>query len=303
MTRLPFLLLLFTIQSVIGCFPIAGAADAVPVVMASGLLRQCLGITPGAPRMVRGAATQAFCRQLPANDLYDQAGARFQAGDHAGAAQLVTRSAEAGNPIAQLRLALLYDQGDGVKQSARTALQWYLRAAAQGEPESQHQVALFYELGQGVPEDWGLSARLLQASAGQGWVKGQFAYGRAFQFGIGVAQNRQQAIAWFQRAAAQGDARGDYWAKWLRDSTNNIGFRDDVERGAVMAGKLRFGASLMGADPAGIPFHNSAQRALWILGLANAVDRDEAEVFRDIRKREYDDCRSAGRDNCAPARL
>ncbi len=274
------------------------AAGPVPVTMASGTLRKCLGIEPGSDRMMHGPATRQYCQQLPASDVYDQAGARFQAGDHAGAAKIVTRAAEAGNAVAQLRLALLYDQGDGVPQSARAAFEWYSRAAAQGEPESQNQMGLFYELGEGVPENWDLAARLFQASAHQGWMKGQFSLGRAYQFGIGVPQNRQLAIAWFAKAGAQGNAKGDYWAKWLRDGTNNIGFRDNNEHNMLIGGKLRFSVKLMGGDPTGIAFHNSAQRVLWLAGLRNAVDRDEAEVFRAMRKSAYESCTQAGRDNC-----
>ena len=84
-----------------------------------------------------------------------------------------------------------------------------------------------------------------------------------------------------------------YFAKWLRDPTNNIGFRDNVEHDIVIAGKLRFGSNLMGGDPYGVTFHNSARRALWLLGQRNRVDTEEAEVFRQIRKREYDDCSRA----------
>jgi hypothetical protein len=277
------------------------AAGPVPVVMASGLLKKCLGIEPGADRMARGPATRQYCQQLPANDIYNQAGARFQAGDHAGAAKIVTRAAEAGNAVAQLRLALLYDQGDGVPRSAKTAFEWYGRAAAQGEPESQNQVGLFYELGEGVPENWDLAARLYQASARQGWMKGQFSLARAYQFGIAVPQNRQTAVAWFAKAGAQGNAKGDYWAKWLRDGTNNIGFRNDAEHNIVIGSKLRFTVRLMGGDPYGIAFHNSAQRVLWLAGQSNAADRDEAEVFRMMRQSAYEDCKRAGRDNCGAA--
>ena len=137
----------------------------------------------------------------------------------------------------------------------------------------------------------------------QGWIKGQFSFGRAYQFGIGVPQDRRQAIAWFQKAAAQGHGQADYFAKWLRDSTNNIGFRDNVEHDIVIAGKLRFGSNLMGGDPYGIIFHNSARRVLWLLGQRNRVDTEEAEVFRQIRKREYDDCSRAGKDNCGFGRF
>lgn len=276
-----------------GCQSATGA-----IVLASGLLQRCLGITPGAPKMMRGAATQPFCKQLPGADLYDQAGTRFQAGDHTGAAHLLSRSAEAGNAIAQLRLALLYDQGDGVPRSSKTAFFWYSRAAAQGEPESLNQLGAFHELGEGVRENWDLAVRYYQASASQGWHKGQFSFGRAYQFGIGVPQDRQQAIAWFRKAAAQGNGQADYFARWLRDLTNNIGFRDDFEHDLVIGNKLRFGGELIGGDPSGVVFHNSAQRVLWLRGQRNRVDRDEAEVWRQIRTREYDDCKRAGRDNC-----
>ncbi len=106
------------------------------------------------------------------------------------------------------------------------------------------------------------------------------------------------AIAWYRKAAAQGNAKADYWAKWLRDPTNNIGFRDDTEHDIVIGGKLRFGGSLIGGDPVGITFHNSVQRAHWIMGLRTRVDKEETETFRQIRKREYDDCKREGRDNC-----
>jgi len=81
-------------------------AGADPV-MASGLLQQCLGITRGADKMMRGPATREFCAQLPGASLFDQAGERFQAGDHAGAAEIVRKAADAGNAVAQLRLALM----------------------------------------------------------------------------------------------------------------------------------------------------------------------------------------------------
>ena len=273
--------------------------------MASGLLQKCLGITPGAARMMKGPATQQFCQQLPGADLFNQAGQLFQAGDHAGAAQVVTKAANAGNAVAQLRLALMYDQGDGVRKSAGTAYNWYAQAAAQGEPESLNQVGIFYEIGRGVDEDWDLAANLWKASAEQGWIKGQFSYGRAYQFGIGVPQDRQQAIAWYQKAAAQGDPDGKQWAGWLLNMTNNIGFRDDIEQSIVMdeVGRMRFSGVLIGGDPYGVTFHNSAQRTLWLEGQRDRANQDEADVFRKIHQAEHTACVAAGGDNCTALRF
>jgi TPR repeat protein len=267
--------------------------------MATGLLQKCLGITPGAAKMMKGPATQQYCKQLPGADIYDQAGERFQAGDHAGAAQIVKKAADAGNAVAQLRLALMYDQGDGVSKSSKTAFGWYNKAAAQGEPESLNQVGLFYEGGEFVDENWDLAAKLYQASAQQGWVRGQFSFGRAYQFGIGVPQDRQQAIAWYRKAAAQKDPDGDHWATWLSQMTNNIGFRDDVERGIVMNTlRPRFSGILSGGDPYGVTFHNSAQRALWLVGQRDRVQKDEDDTFRKIRQADHEVCLRMGKEGC-----
>jgi uncharacterized protein len=268
------------------------------VIMAGPALAACSGISGNAQPMHAQPLTSAACMKLPGAALYNQAGGAFQSGDHKRAAALALQAAQAGNPLAQLRLAMLYEAGDGVARSTKAAFTWYSQAAAQGEPAAQMELGGYYEEGDTVAENWDLAVRLYQASAMQGWVKGQFALGRAYEFGIGVPQNRANAMLWFQRAGAQGDAKGSYFAKWLRDPTNNVGFRNDMEHDLVIGAKLRFAIALMGGDPAGITFHNSAQRILWLEGLRNQVNAQEAAVFADIRKREYDDCRRAGRDNC-----
>src|SRR3984957_4381064 len=272
-------------------------APATNVVMASGILQKCLGITPGADtmKMMHGSEAQQNCDQLPGADFYNQAGRSFQSGDHATAAKILTKAAEAGNAVAQLRLALMYDQGDGVSRSATAAMPWYQRAAAQGEPESQVQLGIAYEAGHyGFPENWDLAAKLYQASAMQGWRKGQFEFGRAFQFGMGVPQDRQQAIVWYRKTAANGDPDGQHWAQWLSDPTNNIGFRDDEERSIVMdvAGRMQFAVGA--GDPTGVTFHNSAQRALWLGGERQRVNSEEDEVFRKMRAADRAACLREG---------
>jgi TPR repeat protein len=147
-----------------------------------------------------------------------------------------------------------------------------------------------------VPENWDLAAQMYRASATQGWTKGQFALARAYEFGIGVPQDRREAIIWFRRSAAQGNAQGDYFARWLSDPTNNIGFRNDAEHNLVVAGKLRF--ALRPADPAGITFHTSAQRISWLRGLGAQVNTSEAVAMWQLRKDEYDSCMRDSRENC-----
>ena len=138
-------------------------------------LQRCLGIVPGQePTGVikPSPATMQYCHQIPGWDLYDQAGQKFQAGDHAGAAQILTKASDAGNPVAELRLAMMYGTGDGVPHDLRRAFAYYKAAAESGEPAAQAELAGYYEYGDGVVQDnWDESAKWLRASAQQGWVK------------------------------------------------------------------------------------------------------------------------------------
>jgi TPR repeat protein len=148
--------------------------------MASGALQKCLGIVPNSGKMTpANPASDPNCLQLPAENIYNQAGVKFMAGDHAGAAQLLAVAAKAGNALAQLRLALMYARADGVPHDEKSAFMLYSQAAAQGEPASQTELGLDYEGADGVPENWDLAAKLYQTSAAQGWVKGQDALARA----------------------------------------------------------------------------------------------------------------------------
>jgi TPR repeat protein len=286
---------IFFLALTLSAFP--HTTPAQNVVMATGALQKCLGIVPNSGKMARSnPSTDPNCLQLPGAAIYNQAGVKFQAGDHAGAAQILMAAAKAGNPLAQLRLAIMYEGADGVPHDKKSALMWYNAAAAQGEPASQMELGGYYEAADLVPENWDLAAKLYQASAVQGWMKGQFAFGRAYQFGIGVPQNRQQAIAWFQKAAANGNGAGGYWAQWLISPTNNIGFRNDAEHNAVIGTKLRF--ALLGGDPSGVLFHNSGQRNAWLAGQTRQLNVSEAQAFWNMNKSQYDSCTRSGAGGC-----
>jgi uncharacterized protein len=281
----------------------ATAATGSAIVLASGALQRCIGIPPGVSPVPRlNPQDQAACHRLPGADLFDQAGERFKVGDHAGAAHIVARAADAGNALAQLRLAMMYEQADGVARDLRAAIAWYARAAAQGEPASQAELGLFYEPDTNgttvLPENWDLAVQLWRASAQQGWMRGQFYLGRAYEFGMAVPQNRGEAIAWFEKAGAQGHAQAAYFARWLRDPTNNIGFRNTAEQNLVLGGKLRF--ALGAGDPTGIAFRGSADRYAWLQKLRREVDLSEAQTMWRMRKNNYDTCIRNHGETCIP---
>jgi TPR repeat protein len=244
----------------------------------------------------RGGPPKA--RQEPAMDEFEQGRKLYLAGDKAGAIRYFLPAAQAGNSLAEIQVGYQYENGEGVSQDYRQAAQWYARAANLGAPTADCNLGFLYEAGAGVAEDWVQASRLYQAGADLNNKRCQFLLGRAYEFGIGVAQNRASAIEWFTRAGAgaQGDPQAAYFARWLRDPTNNIGFRNQAEHDLVIGGRLRFG---MGSDdPAGLQFHNSAERTAFLMRQRRDLDVREAQTMWGINKREYDDCQRNHGESC-----
>jgi uncharacterized protein len=121
--------------------------------------------------------------------------------------------------MAALRLAIMYDHGDGVATDKKAAFHFYMLAAQDGEPASQNEVGSFYEIGGGgVPEDWITAARWYQLSANAGWHLGELTMGRAYEYGIGVPLDLQTALDWYSRAAEQGDGQAKFFADYIRNN-------------------------------------------------------------------------------------
>jgi TPR repeat protein len=228
-----------------------------------------------------GAVTTTTAAPLKATNAevqksLDEGTRAYQAGDMTRAFQHFSKAAENGHSGAQLQMGWFYENGAGVSQSYRQAAEWYRKAADQGNVTAMKNLGQLYENGQGVPEDWVLAAQWYRRGAEKNGVEAESAMGRAYQFGIGVPQDRQVSQYWNERAFAHGDAEAERWVRWLRDPTNNIGFRNPEEQSLVMGNRLRTSGLLLGADPVGWLFHNSEERLAWLRGLRNAVDADEA---------------------------
>jgi TPR repeat protein len=236
-------------------------------------------------------------RKEPAQDLYDEGTRLYNAGNQAAAAKPFLAAAQAGNSRAQLEVGWYYENGIGVPKSLPEAAKWYRKAALQGNSGAMKNLGTFYENGAGVPEDWVEAAGWYQKSADLGDPQGEDALGGAYQFGIGVHQSRRLAIECYQRAA-QRNPHAAYYARWLKEPTNFIAFRNAAEHSLVIANKLRYSGELLGGDPAGILFHNSAERMAWLRGQRERVDLDEASTQWRISKQQYDQCRDAGGSTC-----
>lgn len=123
--------------------------------------------------------------------------------DYGSAFRQFAEHAQAGDPIAQNNLGVLYLQGRGVPKDLGAARVWFERAAAQKLPGAMHNLGILYLRGYGVSKDPALGARWLTQAAESGDREAQFFIGLLYYKGEGVAPDLAQARAWFTRAADQ----------------------------------------------------------------------------------------------------
>jgi TPR repeat protein len=245
---------------------------------------------------VLGATACAAQSTQGSEQTFQHGIAQFQAGDKTGAFASFLSAARAGHVKAAVQVGWCYEFGEGVKQSESQAAQWYRTGADGGNSRGQNNLGALYESGRGVSEDWVEAAKWYAKSAAQGDADGEAALGRAYQFGIGVPQSRADAIAWDKKAAAQGEEDSAYFAHWLADPTNNIGFRNPGERNAVMG--YRMVDVIIQNEPAGIAFRNSSERMRYLSQSGERLDRDERFAHWWVAEGEFTRCRAAHQSSC-----
>jgi hypothetical protein len=133
-------------------------------------------IHPGKPFMKRNdpalCATILLClAQGPAaadgHPALSDADIAYSAERYAEAAALYRRDAELGVVAAQVNLAILYAEGQGVPQDYAQAALWFRRAAEQGNREAQYNLARLYKEGKGLPKDEAEADKWLRKSEGR----------------------------------------------------------------------------------------------------------------------------------------
>jgi TPR repeat protein len=127
--------------------------------------------------------------------------------DPAQAAAWYRRAADKGHAGAQLNLAMMYLEGQGVPRDVRQAIAWYERAADRGDAVAKFSLGSIYETGADhVARDATEAANWYRKAAEQGLVNAQYRLGLMYRDGRGVARDRALAIAWLRKAADQGEA-------------------------------------------------------------------------------------------------
>lgn len=98
---------------------------------------------------------------------FEQAESLSSRGQHAQAAEIFKRLADAGNVTARTRLAWMYEAGRGVERSLPEAARQFMAAAVAGDAEAQYAIAVMYRTGKGQALDREQSLIWLKRAAGQ----------------------------------------------------------------------------------------------------------------------------------------
>lgn len=92
----------------------------------------------------------------------------FKQGDFETALKELRPLAEQGHAKAQLKLGIMYSQGQGVPQDYVQGAKWVRLAAEQGDVDAQYTLSRMYFEGLGVPHDFLLALMWTNLAAAQG---------------------------------------------------------------------------------------------------------------------------------------
>ena len=87
-------------------------------------------------------------------DPFEDGVAALDRRDYMAALQLLRPLAESGNPDAQINLANMYFDGNGVPQNYAEGVKLYLAAAEKGSADARIALGFLYEYGDAVPRDY-----------------------------------------------------------------------------------------------------------------------------------------------------
>lgn len=166
--------------------------------------------------ILTGFITTSWAKTPNTDNPYQAAVAAYQRGDFQAAFQQLKPMAEAGDAVAQHNLAVLYQDGLGVRANPTEALKWYERAAEQGNAEAQFMTGLMYSDGVGTEQNYDKAFYWYKKAAEQGHDEAQNNLAARYASGTGVKQDMEEAKKWYQRAAEQGNTQAAYTLQQLK---------------------------------------------------------------------------------------
>lgn len=125
------------------------------------------------------------------------------------------KAAQEGDVGAQLAVARMYDDGEGVEKDDVESVKWVRKVAEGGHVKAQLLMAAAYLMGKGVGPDPAQAAKWMRRAAEAGNGEAQWLLGRMLLEGHGVAKDEEEATIWLRKAAEQGNSRAAEKLKFI----------------------------------------------------------------------------------------
>ncbi|MEY8687941.1 protein kinase [Bacteroides sp. AN502(2024)] len=138
-----------------------------------------------------------------AEDLYQKGMEYYKNSLYTEAIPFLDKAANQGYVVAQCKLGVCYDYGNGVEKDSVKAVEWYKKAAEQGNAEAQYRLGMCYNISEG---DWVKAVEWYRKAAEQGNAGAQYCLGICYNYGKGVEKDSVKAVEWYRKAAEQGNA-------------------------------------------------------------------------------------------------
>ncbi len=126
--------------------------------------------------------------------------AAFETKQFVRAYELLSGLAEAGNPEAQYRLAIMAQNGLGMVVNQKEAVHWMRTAAEQGFDLAQHGLGFMYMEGECVEQNYSQAIHWFTLAAEQGLAGAQTTLGKLYEEGHGVEKDLEEAKRWYAKA-------------------------------------------------------------------------------------------------------
>lgn len=131
----------------------------------------------------------------------------YMTGDLVAALPALESDARRGDAEAQVTLATMYENGDGVGRNQAAALSWFRRAALAGHPGAEVELGLIHQNGRGVPVDMAAAEQWFTRAAERGAAPAQYRLAQLYRDGlIDGRRDYDRALLWLTRAAEQDHA-------------------------------------------------------------------------------------------------
>ena len=120
------------------------------------------------------------------------------------AARAFELAAQKGHPAAQVSLAMMLMDGQGIAVDRKAAMNWMEKAAQQGNARAQFSLGSFYADGRAGEKNMKLANEWIFKAAESGFASAQLSFSRMRLNGEHSAGEAPKARTWFEKAANQG---------------------------------------------------------------------------------------------------